>query len=201
MGTKNGVITVQQAQPLEAVRENLAERGGFEPPVGVFSPYNGLANRRIQPLCHLSAVCHQQLTIKRQKSTGQSLARTQLFQARWHFLHRSQHCRLEYFDVALPGDVGFGMAQNALNDFVVRAQCKKDGDGTPPRKKNRESFAISDRTKALELPRDGQLVRLAESVESAMKDGAPKATILEPFWPTSSLPCPHKLPCRFELEL
>jgi hypothetical protein len=28
LGTKNGVITVQQAQPLEAVRENLAERGG-----------------------------------------------------------------------------------------------------------------------------------------------------------------------------
>ena len=43
---------------------------------------------------------------------------------------------------------------------------------TPPRKKNRESFAISDRTKALELPRDGQLVRLAGSIESAMKDGA-----------------------------
>jgi hypothetical protein len=29
LGTKNGVITVQQAQPLEAVRENLAERGGI----------------------------------------------------------------------------------------------------------------------------------------------------------------------------
>ena len=43
---------------------------------------------------------------------------------------------------------------------------------TPPRKKNRESFAISDRTKALELPRDGELVRLAGSIESAMKDGA-----------------------------
>jgi len=43
---------------------------------------------------------------------------------------------------------------------------------TPPRKKNRESFAISDRTKALELPRDGHLVKLAGSIESAMKDGA-----------------------------
>ena len=31
----------------------LAERGGFEPPVR-FNPYNGLANRRIRPLCHLS---------------------------------------------------------------------------------------------------------------------------------------------------
>ncbi len=40
---------------------------------------------------------------------------------------------------------------------------------TPPRKKNRESFSISDRTKALELPRDGQLVRLAGSIESAMR--------------------------------
>jgi hypothetical protein len=42
-----------------------------------------------------------------------------------HFLHRSQHCWLEYFNVALPGDVGFGVAQNALNDFVVRAQRKQ----------------------------------------------------------------------------
>ena len=33
LGTKNGVITVQQAQPLEAVRENLAERGGFCPSI------------------------------------------------------------------------------------------------------------------------------------------------------------------------
>ena len=43
---------------------------------------------------------------------------------------------------------------------------------TPPRKRNRESFRISDRTKALELPRDGQLVRLAGSIESAMRNGA-----------------------------
>jgi hypothetical protein len=43
---------------------------------------------------------------------------------------------------------------------------------TPPRKKNPESFAISDRTKALELPRDRHLVKLAGSIESAMKDGA-----------------------------
>jgi hypothetical protein len=38
LGTKNGVITVQQAQPLEAVREILAERGGIRTPVRVFSP-------------------------------------------------------------------------------------------------------------------------------------------------------------------
>jgi hypothetical protein len=38
----------------------MAERGGFEPPVR-FNPYNGLANRRIRPLCHLSIkiVCSQ----------------------------------------------------------------------------------------------------------------------------------------------
>src|ERR1700730_11491925 len=43
---------------------------------------------------------------------------------------------------------------------------------TPPRKKNREPFNISDRTKGLELPRDGQLVRLAGSIGSAMRNGA-----------------------------
>src|SRR5439155_24322783 len=31
----------------------VAERGGFEPPIR-FNPYNGLANRRLQPLGHLS---------------------------------------------------------------------------------------------------------------------------------------------------
>ena len=34
-------------------KKNLAERGGFEPPIR-FNPYNGLANRRLQPLGHLS---------------------------------------------------------------------------------------------------------------------------------------------------
>ena len=31
----------------------MAERGGFEPPIR-FNPYIGLANRRLQPLGHLS---------------------------------------------------------------------------------------------------------------------------------------------------
>ncbi len=35
----------------------MAERGGFEPPVG-FDPYDGLANRSFRPLRHLSGtVC------------------------------------------------------------------------------------------------------------------------------------------------
>ena len=38
---------------LAAARIKLAERGGFEPPIR-FNPYNGLANRRLQPLGHLS---------------------------------------------------------------------------------------------------------------------------------------------------
>ena len=33
----------------------MAERGGFEPPIR-FNPYNGLANRRLQPLGHLSTL-------------------------------------------------------------------------------------------------------------------------------------------------
>ncbi len=32
----------------------LAEEGGFEPPIGALVPYNGLANRRLQPLGHPS---------------------------------------------------------------------------------------------------------------------------------------------------
>ena len=35
----------------------LAVRQGFEPWVELLIPYNGLANRRLQPLGHLTAVC------------------------------------------------------------------------------------------------------------------------------------------------
>jgi hypothetical protein len=35
--------------------ELLAENGGFEPPIEL-SPYNGLANRRLQPLGQLSVL-------------------------------------------------------------------------------------------------------------------------------------------------
>ena len=44
----------------------MAERGGFEPPIQ-FNPYNGLANRRLQPLGHLSrrvAACQCDLTLR-----------------------------------------------------------------------------------------------------------------------------------------
>ena len=34
----------------------MAENGGFEPPIEL-SPYNGLANRRLQPLGQLSVLC------------------------------------------------------------------------------------------------------------------------------------------------
>ena len=39
----------------------------------------------------------------------------------------------------------------------------------PPRKKNRDFFAHSDRLKTLALPGDGRLSRIAGSIESAMK--------------------------------
>ena len=37
----------------------LAERGGFEPPIGCYT-YNGLANRPLRPLGHLSESCADQ---------------------------------------------------------------------------------------------------------------------------------------------
>src|SRR5712691_4218493 len=36
--------------------DSTGGEGGIRTPGRGFSPYNGLANRRIQPLCHLSAV-------------------------------------------------------------------------------------------------------------------------------------------------
>ena len=48
-----------EARPREIRTEDerrLAVREGFEPSVEVLRPYNGLANRRLQPLGHLTAV-------------------------------------------------------------------------------------------------------------------------------------------------
>jgi hypothetical protein len=51
----------------------MAERGGFEPPVR-FYPYNGLANRRIRPLCHLSKLLrHSCLRLSRNAAFTLSL--------------------------------------------------------------------------------------------------------------------------------
>jgi hypothetical protein len=38
VGTKTGEESARKTLPLEVVRGNLAERGGFEPPVGVLAP-------------------------------------------------------------------------------------------------------------------------------------------------------------------
>src|SRR2546429_172783 len=46
-------ITVSHLRSRLVTKMTMAERGGFEPPIR-FNPYNGLANRRLQPLGHLS---------------------------------------------------------------------------------------------------------------------------------------------------
>jgi len=43
----------------------------------------------------------------------------------------------------------------------------------PPRKKNRAGFLESDRIKTLDLPQDGHLPRIAQSIDFAMRAGAP----------------------------
>ena len=42
---------------------------------------------------------------------------------------------------------------------------------SPPRKANRAAFLESDRTVNLDLPNDGNLIAIAKSIQSAMKDG------------------------------
>ena len=49
-----GLNTALSGRGTEWVAEAMAERGGFEPPSPV-SRTNGFRDRRIQPLCHLSA--------------------------------------------------------------------------------------------------------------------------------------------------
>jgi hypothetical protein len=55
--SKNVSHEVSQAKLMMIPKylEGMAENGGFEPPIEL-SPYNGLANRRLQPLGQLS-VC------------------------------------------------------------------------------------------------------------------------------------------------
>ena len=47
----------------------MAERGGFEPPIR-FNPYNGLANRRLQPLGHLSTSTVTRATLPEYRGSG-----------------------------------------------------------------------------------------------------------------------------------
>ncbi len=47
-------VGAQAPTPMLVFLFYLAEEGGFEPPIGTFVPYNGLANRRLQPLGHPS---------------------------------------------------------------------------------------------------------------------------------------------------
>jgi hypothetical protein len=44
---------------------------------------------------------------------------------------------------------------------------------SPPRKANRAKFLESDQIKTLDLPQDGRLLAIAQSIESAMRAGAP----------------------------
>jgi hypothetical protein len=44
-----------ERRELEREDEESGGEGGIRTPGRGFGPYNGLANRRIQPLCHLSA--------------------------------------------------------------------------------------------------------------------------------------------------
>ncbi len=47
---------IRRLFPFPFVESSVAsEREGFEPSIRVYTPYNGLANRRLQPLGHLSA--------------------------------------------------------------------------------------------------------------------------------------------------
>jgi len=47
------ILKEKQAKKKSLTRKDLAERGGFEPPVKV-TPYDSLANCWFQPLTHLS---------------------------------------------------------------------------------------------------------------------------------------------------
>ena len=52
-GVKGSSIGSTWGYPIESI--DTGGEGGIRTPGRGFSPYNGLANRRIQPLCHLSA--------------------------------------------------------------------------------------------------------------------------------------------------
>jgi hypothetical protein len=56
-GRQSGWIKTQKLHILK-ILDWMAENGGFEPPIEL-SPYNGLANRRLQPLGQLSVLLAQ----------------------------------------------------------------------------------------------------------------------------------------------
>ena len=56
-GETGGSLTTEDVTNRQRSEANLAVRQGFEPWVEALRPYNGLANRRLQPLGHLTDPC------------------------------------------------------------------------------------------------------------------------------------------------
>src|SRR5712671_6106114 len=82
-----------------------------------------LANRRIQPLCHLSAVCLQQLTTTALLNLVHSWCTLvhQVYRG-LQLLHRCHDGRVKRLDVAILRDVRFCVTQDTLDNILVRAQ-------------------------------------------------------------------------------
>ena len=67
---------------LRLVRD-ASEREGFEPSIRVYTPYNGLANRRLQPLGHLSAATFPTIPHSHKPHLGLLAWRTRSFKRRF----------------------------------------------------------------------------------------------------------------------
>src|SRR5208337_5697183 len=61
-GEKTEYVTAKRNHTAKLFVFRNGGEGGIRTPGTGFSPYNGLANRRLQPLGHLSGVYFQQLT-------------------------------------------------------------------------------------------------------------------------------------------
>src|SRR6187431_3373818 len=65
MSRRRVVARLKTRRTDHSAGSGVAVRQGFEPWVQVLSPYNGLANRRLQPLGHLTA--HPQVYVRRRR--------------------------------------------------------------------------------------------------------------------------------------
>ena len=98
--------------------EGTGGEGGIRTLGTGVSPYNGLANRRLQPLGHLSAAGFQQFT-----TFPYFGCRTRLRNYVFQLGHGGNHVGIEGFDVPVARDCNLGVPQDGLHHLVAHAHA------------------------------------------------------------------------------
>jgi hypothetical protein len=99
--------------------------GGIRTLDRAFKPYNGLANRRLQPLGHLSAADFNSLARSRNLPAARFAAFGFSVSKAVSRVFCGENRRMKCLDVTIFGYVWLRMTEDALNDLFIRAQFRR----------------------------------------------------------------------------